>query len=133
MPRFRPDTLTLAGIALAPGDTLLDRDAALAAMPADLTYRSGTPLVAYAEVYGVQGDSLGRARYWVRYSFAPVRGGGAVVLEFTRETPARPVVVEQLVIEAGRVRSGRYRVAMAVTDLATGATAETRGTEITVH
>src|SRR6266550_2942987 len=130
VPRFRADTLTLAGIALAPGDTLLDRDAALAAMPADLTYRSGTPLCTYAEVYGVHGDSLGRARYRVRYSFAPVRGGGAVVLEFTRETPARPVVAEQLVIEAGRVRSGRYRVSMAVTDLATGTAAETRGTEI---
>jgi len=133
VPRFRADTLTLAGIALAPGDTLLDRDAALAAMPADLTYRSGTPLCTYAEVYGVRGDSLGRARYRVRYSFAPARGGGAVVLEFTRETPARPVVAEQLVIEAGRVRSGRYRVSMAVTDLASGATAETRGTEITVR
>jgi len=132
VPGIRPDTLTVAGIALAPGDSLLGREAALAGMPAELSYHAGAPLVAYAEVYGLRGDSLGRARYQVRYTFAPARGGG-VVLEFTRETSARPVVAEQLVIEAGRVRSGRYRVSMAVTDLATGATAETRGTEITVR
>jgi len=133
VPAVRPDTITVAGIALAPGDSLLGREAALAAMPADLSYRVGAPLVAYAEVYGVRADSLGRARYQVRYTFAPVRGGGAVVIEFTRETPARPVVPEQLVLEAGRVRTGRYRVSMVVTDLATGATAQTRGTEITVR
>ena len=50
VPRIRPDTLTVAGIALAPGDSLLGREAALAAMPADLSYHVGVPLVAYAEV-----------------------------------------------------------------------------------
>ena len=40
-------------------------------------------------------------------------------LAFTREAPARGVVPERLVLEAARLPPGRYRVSIAVTDLAT--------------
>src|SRR2546425_1229433 len=141
VPRFRPDTLTLAGIVLAPGDTLLDRAGALAASPADLMYPANTPLVSYAEVYGLKGDSLDVARYQVRYTFAPIRSlpgrlfGGAspVVFEFTREARAGAAVPERIVIEPGRVPPGRYRVTLAVTDLGPNVKSQTVALEITIR
>ncbi len=141
IPLFRPDTLSLAGIALAPGDALLDREGALAAMPADLMYPSGKPLVSYAEIYGLTADAQGLARYQVRYTFAPVRSlpgrllGGAspVVFEFTREALARGAVPERLVIEPGRVAAGRYRVTLAVTDLGSNVKSQTVALEITIR
>ena len=141
VPRFRPDTLTLAGIVLAPGDTLLDRAGALAASPADLMYPANTPLVSYAEVYGLKGDSLDLARYQVRYTFAPIRSlpgrllGGAspVVFEFTREARAGAAVPERIVIEPGRVPPGRYRVTLAVTDLGPNVKSQTVALEITIR
>ena len=127
VPAFSPAFLALSSLVLAPGDSLGEREEMLAAMPADLTYAAGRPLAAYAEIYGLRGDGTGRARYRVAYTFAPLRslpqrllgGGREVRLEFTREGPASNVVPERLVLEAGRLPPGRYRVSIAVTDLAT--------------
>jgi hypothetical protein len=114
----------ISSLALATSDTVLNRGTALASMPASLEYPVGSPLSAYAEVYGLTADSVGRARYHVRYSFERVRGalgrwftGGPTVLEFEREVLAAPTVAEGIVIEPGRLPAGRYRVTLAVTDL----------------
>jgi hypothetical protein len=124
IPRFSQADLGLSSLVLAPAAVLLDREAALRAMPADLVYRAGAPLAAYMEVYGLTTDPSGRSQYRIRYEFSPVRslparlvsGSRPVVFEFDRGafvTPAR----EQLVIEADRVPPGRYRVSVVVTDL----------------
>src|SRR2546428_9014707 len=99
----------------------------LSAMRADLFCTGGRPLAAYAEIYGLRGEARGRARYRLEYTFAPLRGlpqrllggGHEVRFAFTREARVRGVVPERLVLEAGRLPPGRYRVSIAVTDLAT--------------
>jgi len=127
VPPFSDAVLALSSLVLVPADSVGDREEMLAAMPADLVYPAGRPLAAYAEIYGLRGDASGRARYRVEYTFAPLRalpqrllgGGREVRLAFTREAPARGVVPERLVLEAARLPPGRYRVSIAVTDLAT--------------
>jgi hypothetical protein len=136
----RAATPTLSSLVLAAADTLGDRDATLAAMPTDLAYRAGTPLATYAEVYGLAVEQ-GASRYIARYTFAPVRAflaralgsGHPVVFELTREGPARGVVVEQLVLEPGRVPPGRYRVTLEVTDAVRAVNSEPVAIEITVR
>ena len=131
----------LSSLILGATDSSGDRDALLAAMPADLAYRAGAPLAAYAEVYGLAADERGVARYVARYSFAPVRPflarvlgvGHAIVVEFTREAPAQDVMVEQLVLEPGRVPRGRYRVTLGVTDALRNVKSESVAVEITVR
>jgi len=141
LPAFSWDALGLSSLALAAADSGLDREATLHSMPADLVYPGGRPLAAYAEVYGLSPDGEGHARYQVRYTFAPVRslpgrlfGGSApVVFEFTRDVPARGIVPERIVIEPGRVPAGRYRVTLAVTDLAANVKSQTVALEITIR
>lgn len=128
VPYFSSADLELSSLVLAPlarGTALPDRDATLRAMPADLTYAAGTPLAAYLEIYGLAPDAANRARYHVRYTFAPRRsalarflgtGAGPVVFEFDR-VAASAQATEQLVIEPDKLPPGRYRVTVAVTDV----------------
>jgi hypothetical protein len=124
VPRFADTALALSSLALAPGSTLLDRDDMVRAMPADLRYPAGTPLVTFVEIYGLTADPSGRSHYRLRYSFAPVRSLGArllgagprpVVFEFDREIIGTRVA-ERLVIEPEKLPAGKYRVTVAVTD-----------------
>jgi len=141
LPAFSWGTLGVSSLVLAPGDSLGDRGAVLADMPADLSYPAGRPLSAYAELYGLTRDREGRARYRVRYSFAPLRSalarllGGAspVVFEFDRGGEWRGAMPEQLVIEPGRLSPGRYRVTVSVTDLPTNVKSETVALDITIR
>ena len=141
IPRFRPGALSLSSLIIAAADTLAGREASLAAMPGDLAYAAGAPLAAYAEIYGLAADAAGRARFRVRYTFAPVQGllarvfssVGTTTFEFDRETDARGTVTEGLVLAPGRIPPGRYRVGLAVTDLATDVKSETATVEVTVR
>jgi len=141
VPAFSETALALSSLVLVPGDSVGDQEGMLAAMPADLVYPAGRPLAAYAEIYGLRGDATGRARYRVEYTFAPLRalprrllgGSHEVRLAFTREAPARGVMPERLVLEAGRLEPGRYRVSVAVTDLATDVKTTTVALDIAVH
>jgi hypothetical protein len=140
VPRFSQVDLGLSSLALAPAASLLDRDDALRAMPADLVYSAGTPLSAYVEVYGLTADQSGRSQYRVRYEFAPVRalparlikGTRPVVFEFDRSVFARPAA-EQLVIEPGRLPAGRYRVTVVVTDLQRNVKSESAAITVTIR
>jgi hypothetical protein len=140
VPRFSQVDLGLSSLALAPAASLLDRDAALGGMPADLVYPAGTPLSAYVEVYGLTADQSGRSQYRVRYEFAPVRslparlirGTRPVVFEFDRSALARPAA-EQLVIEPGRLPAGRYRVTVVVTDLHRNVKSESAAIDVTIR
>jgi len=122
---YPPGQLTLSSLVLSAGLDLLDRDSALRAMPATLTYRAGTPLTAYTEIYGLGASTENLNRYQVEYTFAHTRGllgalikgRGPVTFSFTREGPAEAVKVERLTIEAGRLPAGSYRVTLTVTDL----------------
>ena len=133
--------LGVSSLVLATGDSLSDREAALAGMPADLTYPAGRAVATYAELYGLSRDSDGRARYRVRYSFAPLRslaarlarGASPVVFEFDRESEWRGTMPERLVIEPGRVPPGRYRVTLSVTDLPTNVKSATVALDITIR
>jgi hypothetical protein len=141
LPSFSWETLGVSSLVLAPGDSLSDRDAALAGMPADLTYPAGRALAAYAELYGLSRDSDARARYRVSYSFAPLRSSLArlfgraapVVFAFDREGEWRGAMLERLVIEPGRLPPGRYRVTLSVTDLPTNVKSATVALDITIH
>ena len=140
VPRFSQMDLGLSSLALAPAASLLERDAALRGMPADLVYPTGTPLSAYVEVYGLTADQSGRSQYRVRYEFAPVRslparlirGTRPVVFAFDRSAFATPAV-EQLVIEPGKVPSGRYRVTVVVTDLQRNVKSESAAIDVTIR
>ena len=144
MPDFTapaPGPPALSSLALGAADTTADRETTLSAMPADLTYDAGRPLATYAEIYGLDADARGVARYLVRYSFARVRSfldrvlgaGHAVVLEFTREVATPDVALERVVLEPGRLPAGRYRVTLGVTDLARNVKAESVALEIVMR
>jgi hypothetical protein len=140
VPRFSQVDLGLSSLALAPASSLLDRDATLLAMPADLVYPAGAPLAAYLEVYGLTTDRSGRSEYRVRYEFEPVRSFTAlllsatrpVVFEFDRNAPATGAA-ERLVIEPDRLPAGRYRVTVVVTDLQRNVKSESVALEVTIR
>ena len=140
VPRFSQVDLGLSSLVLAAAASLLDREAALRDMPADLVYRAGAPLAAYLEVYGLSADPSGRSQYRVRYEFAPVRSLPArlvtrsrpVVFEFDRGAFVTPAT-EQLVIEADRVPPGRYRVTVVVTDLQRNVKSTSAALEVTIR
>ncbi len=141
LPFFSRSRLALSSLALAPGDSLSDRERTLSAMPADLVFASGRPLAAYTEVYGLTRGADDRARYHARYTFTPIAGvvrrlvGGAasVVFEFDRDVEWRGTTPERLVIEPGRLPPGRYRVTLSVTDVPSNVKSETVALEIAVH
>jgi len=140
VPRFSQVDLSLSSLALAPAASLLDRDAALRGMPADVVYPAGTPLSAYVEVYGLTADPSGRSQYRVRYEFEPVRslparlvsGARSVVFEFDRSAFATPAI-ERLVIEPDKLPAGRYRVTVLVTDLQRNVKSTSAAIEVTVR
>ncbi len=140
VPRFSQVDLGLSSLALAPAASLLDRDAALRAMPADLVYASGAPLAAYVEVYGLTADQSGRSQYRVRYEFEPVRalparlvrGSRPVVFEFDRSA-VLTLARERLVLEPGKVPAGRYRVTVVVTDLQRNVKSTSAALEVTIR
>jgi len=140
VPPFSLVDLGLSSLALAPASELLDRDATLRAMPADLVYPTGMPLAAYVEIYGLTTDRDGRSQYRVRYTFEPVRSlaarllrsARAVVFEFERDAPT-PGAAERLVIEPDKLPAGRYRVTVAVTDLRRNVKSESVALEVTIR
>jgi hypothetical protein len=141
LPFFSRSRLSLSSLALAPGDSLSDRERTLSAMPADLVFASGQPLAAYTEVYGLTRGADDRARYHARYTFTPITGvlrrlvGGAasVVFEFDRDVEWRGATLERLVIEPGRLPPGRYRVTLSVTDVPSNVKSETVALEVAVR
>jgi hypothetical protein len=141
LPFFSRSRLSLSSLALAPGDSLSDRERTLSAMPADLAFASGRSLAAYTEVYGLTPGAEGRARYHARYTFTPIAGvlrrlvGGAstVVFEFDRDVEWRAATPERLVIEPGRLPPGHYRVALSVTDVPSNVKSETVALEMAVR
>ncbi|MDP3911320.1 MAG: GWxTD domain-containing protein [Gemmatimonadales bacterium] len=133
--------LSLSTLVIASAATLLDRDAALRGMPADFTYPASSPLAAYLEIYGLTTDADGRSQYRVRYTFEPVRalparllgmGAGSVVFEFDRAAPSGSAM-ERLVIDPDRLAAGRYRVAVAVTDLRRNVKSESASLDIVIR
>ena len=140
IPRFSLVDLGLSSLALAPATSLLDREAALRGMPADLVYPADTPLSAYLEVYGLTADPTGRSQYRVRYEFEPVRslptrlvsGARAVVFEFDRSADASRAI-ERIVIEPDKLPAGRYRVTVVVTDLQRNVKSRSATIDVTVR
>jgi hypothetical protein len=141
VPRFTARELGLSSLAVASGSAVLDRLATLRAMPADLTYVAGTPLVTYVEIYGLSTDPNGRSHYRMRYSFAPRRsfvsrllpgGGRTIVFEFDRESLSNNTI-EQLVIEPDKLPPGRYQVMVAVTDLTRNVKSESVALDISIR
>jgi len=144
VPMFSLVDLDLSSLVLAPIERsapLPDRETALRGMPADLSFRAGTPLAAYVEIYGLGLDGGNRSRYQVRYSFAPLRstlarlfGGSArpVVFEFERGAQFS-TAQERLVIEPDKLPPGRYRVTVAVTDLTRNVKSESVALDITIR
>lgn len=144
VPMFSLADLDLSSLVLAPSEhdaSLPDREAALRAMPADLSFHSGVPLAAYVEVYGLGLDTGNRSRYLVRYSFAPLRSTFArlfaasarpVVFEFERGAQFS-TARERLVIEPDKLPPGRYRVTVAVTDLTRNVKSESVALDITIR
>jgi len=142
VPWFDSGQLKLSSLVLAADSAARDRMAVLRAMPADLAFPAGASLVAYAEVYGLAaGGPDGQVHYRARYTFAPersaigrlLRGTDPVSFEFERAANAATVVTERLLLEPGRVPAGRYRVTLAVTDLALNVKSETVEIVVTIR
>lgn len=133
--------LVLSSLVLGAVDSSDARGVILAAMPPDLTFPADAPLTAYAEIRGLRVDSLGLARYRVRYAFMPRRGALArllvgrapVVLEFEREARGTAIVAERIVIGPSRLARGRYRVTLSVTDLAQDVKTESAAIDVLVR
>jgi len=138
---FSAVDLNLSSLALAPGDSVADRETVLRGMPRDLVYPAGRALAAYAEIYGLHPDAEGRSHYRVRYSFERVRSlasyllgrGSPVAFEFDREVPWASTVQERLVIEPGRIPPGRYRMSLSVTDVPSNVKSEAVALEIEIR
>lgn len=133
--------LLLSSLILGAVDSSDSREAILARMPPDLAFPAGASISAYAEIHGLAVDSLGLARYRVRYAFTPRRGalarlfagGTPVVLEFEREARGGAIVAEQIVIGPSRLARGRYRVMLSVTDLAPDVKTESAAIDVIVR
>jgi len=144
VPMFSLVELDLSSLVLTPIDhsaSLPDRETALRGMPVDLSFRSGVPLASYLEIYGLGLDQGNRARYQVRYTFAPLKSafarlfGGStrpVVFEFERGSEFS-MAREQLVIEPDKLAAGRYRVTVAVTDITRNVKSESVALDITIR
>jgi hypothetical protein len=140
VPWFDPDVLQLSSLILTTDSTAADRADLLAAMPPDLAFATGVALGAYTEVYGLTVMD-GAVRYRARYTFEPersfvgrlVRGRSPVSFEFERRAAGAETVVERLLLEPGRVPAGRYRVTLAVTDLATNVKSESAVLVVTLR
>lgn len=141
LPSYSWNVLALSSLALAPADSVGDREQLLSQMPADLVFPAGRPLAAYTEVYGLTRGRDDRGRYHARYSFTPLSGvvrrvlgeAAPIVLEFDRDAPWSGATPERLVIQPGRLAPGRYRVTLAVTDVPTNVKSETVALDITVR
>jgi hypothetical protein len=141
VPQLEDGGIAMSSLVLAPGAALLGRDAMLRLMPASLEYPAGRPLAAYVEIYGLATNPDGRSQYRVQYTFAPVRsslekvfgaGGRPVVFEFDRSAETG-TATEQLVIEPDKLPAGRYRVAVAVTDLTRNVKSESVALDINIR
>jgi len=140
VPFFSAVDLGMSSLVLAPSTVLLDREAALRGMPVDLTYRAGTPLASYVEIYGLTPDQDGRSQYHVRYAFEPMRSlvgklftsTRRVVFEFDRETESS-TTFERLIVEPDRLPAGRYRVTVSVTDRTRNVKSESVALEIEIR
>jgi hypothetical protein len=143
VPMFSLVELDLSSLVLAPIErtaSLPDRETALRGMPVDFAFRAGQPIAAYLEVYGLGLDRGNRARYQVRYTFAPLRspiarlfgGSSPVVFEFERGAEFSSAT-ERLVIEPDKLPPGRYRVTVAVTDLTRNVKSESVALDITIR
>jgi hypothetical protein len=142
VPWFDAGDLKLSSLILTANTANAEREASLRAMPPNLTFDAGASLSAYTEVYGLAGAEVaGRIRYRARYTFAPerslvgrvLRGSDSVSFEFERNAETGPMVVERLLLEPGRVPAGRYRVTLAVTDVARNVKSETVAIVVTIR
>lgn len=106
------------------------------------TYKVGQPVVIYYEVYGLKGDDFGNTKYRVDYRITPREGklSGVQVLRALgrllgiEEKAVVTISYERmgtasdeynyLEIDPGESKPGRYEIAVAITDLNTGQTAE---------
>jgi GWxTD domain-containing protein len=140
VPDFAADEMRLSSLVLAAGSSLVEREAMLRAMPADLVYPAGAPLGAHVEIYGLATRHEGRSQYRVRYAFEPVRsalarvfrGARTVVFEFERGATSS-TAIEQLVIEPDRLPPGRYRVRVVVTDVTRNVKSESVAIDIVIR
>ena len=106
------------------------------------TYKAGQPVVIYYEVYGLKGDDFGNTKYRVDYRITPREGklSGVQVLRALgrllgiEEKAVVTISYERtgtvsdeynyLEIDPGESKPGRYEIAVAITDLNAGQTAE---------
>jgi hypothetical protein len=118
VPTLWRGSLALSSLLIGtPTDGSTTRDEVARAMPANRRFVLGTPLVAFAEVYGLSHDRDGLSRFAVEYRFEPISAGRAVTISFHRATPAAETTAEYMVLQPGRVPAGRYRVYLTVRDL----------------
>lgn len=126
LPDFGTEQPAVSSVLLAPGATPAEREAMAAAAPHKLELRAAQPVRVYAELYDL-GRRDGLSRWRAEYRFerldGPVaREGGerSLSIAFEREQPYGPRIVESLVIDAGRLPRGRYRLYLEVVDQVLG-------------
>ncbi len=124
------DRLKLSSLLVAVGDEVLDRNRAALAMPPTLEFPVAQPLSLYAEIYNLPATPAGVADFEVEYRFEPLDRGQPVTFSFARRAPARPTVIERLVLEPDRVPAGRYRIVLTVRDQLFGVEAQTSRVDI---
>jgi tetratricopeptide (TPR) repeat protein len=121
LPDFVHVAPTVSGILLASGDVPPVRDSVAVTAPHGLALPASLPLRVYAELYDL-GRGAGVTRYVAEYRFERVGGGPArrrepvTTIAFRREAPFAPRLIESLVVDPGRLPSGRYRLQLQITD-----------------
>jgi tetratricopeptide (TPR) repeat protein len=128
LPPFTGDSLAVSSLLVTDREVGPERWAMAVAAPGDLRLPRDRPLRVYAEVYGLAAGG-GISRFDVEYTVEPLGADASsaradarrTTFRFRRERPAQGVMVESLVIDPGRLRGGRYRLGLVVTDAYTGA------------
>ena len=122
LPDFGTERPSVSSILMGPADTPADRDSMVARAPHALILRAAEPLRVYAELYDM-GRQDGLSRWRAEYRFERldgtiVRGGGgrSLAIAFDRQQPYASRIIESLVIDAGRLPRGRYRLSLDVVD-----------------
>lgn len=136
VPQFPPDTLTISSLLIASDAVAPARAALEAAAPPALRLPAGRPLRVYAELYGLASDS-GVARYDAVYRFERESRGWlgvlarhrVVTIAFRRTIPAADPAIESLVVDAGQLPRGHYRLVLEIDDAVRG----TRAASGTLH
>ncbi len=116
IPSFGPGRLSVSSILIGlAADSAEGRKASAKSMPVDLRFPTDSAVKLYSEIYELQADGRA-AEYYVEYTFQKTDDDTYISFAFTRRTPWQETVVENMIIEPGRIPEGNYNIVLRIRD-----------------